>query len=487
MNRRQFPLFQEGERGLVTRREFLKITGASLAAGALGGRLLAEDPPGSPQRPPNILLILADDLGYGELSVQGCQDIPTPHIDSLAAYGVRFTNGYVSCPICAPTRAGLLTGRYQQRFGFETNPGPEQFADPKFGLPREEATLAERLKGLGYVTGLFGKWHLGYQPELQPTQRGFDEFFGFLSGANNYLAEKRRNRRNPLLRGTEPVVENEYLTDAFAREAVSFIERHRAHPFFLYLPFNAVHAPLEATDTYTARFPAITDPKRRTFAGMIAALDDAVGRVLTKLRELKLEEDTLIFFLSDNGGPTPQTTSGNGPLRGTKGQVYEGGIRVPFLVQWKGHLPAGQVCPHPVIALDLHPTALAAAGGAVAPEWKLDGVDLLPYLKGEKQGPPHDTLYWRFQQQRAIRQGDWKLVQSRRGMEWELYHLGEDIGEQHNLADKRPDRVKELREAWQAWNAELMEPQWVRPSRRQVRTGSGRRRALGVYRPLAAG
>lgn len=256
---------------LLKRRDFLALAGAGVVG--LGGMAFLRRKAGAEDLGllevtgnlrPNILIILADDLGYGELSVQGCQDIPTPHVDSLAANGVRFTNGYVSWPVCAPTRAGLLTGRYQQRFGFETNPGPEQSADPAFGLPLREATLAERLKPLGYMTGLFGKWHLGYRPEAQPTRRGFDEFFGFLSGAHRYLAGQRPEQQNPLLRGTESVEEKEYLTDALAHEAVSFIERHQDQPFFLYLAFNAVHAPLQATDAYRARFPHLTDPRRRT-------------------------------------------------------------------------------------------------------------------------------------------------------------------------------------------------------------------------------
>ena len=318
------------------------------------------------ERRPNILIILADDMGYAEMGCQGNKDVPTPNIDSLAKNGVRFTNGYVSCPICAPTRAGLMTGRYQQRFGFETNPGPEAYADEKFGLPRSETTLAERLKAAGYVTGMFGKWHLGYQPDLQPTARGFDEFFGFLSGANNYLPNTRRGAaRNPILRGTQTVEEKEYLTDAFGREAVAFIEKHREKPFFVYLPFNAVHSPLEASEKYTEAIPC--DPATRNAARSPPCLPrwtTTSAACSRRCANIELEERTLIFFLSDNGGPTPQTTSSNVPLRGYKGQVLEGGIREPFIIQWKGHLPAGKVDDRPVIALDIHPTALAAAGAA---------------------------------------------------------------------------------------------------------------------------
>ena len=363
----------------MNRKRFLKSAGSCLAAAATVAPMLARAARAAAgdSRLPNIIVILADDLGYADLGCQGCRDIPTPHIDSLARNGVRFTSGYVTAPLCSPTRAGLLTGRYQQRFGFETNPGPEAYADDRFGLPRSEPTLAERLKPAGYTTGMFGKWHLGYKPELQPTARGFDEFFGFLSGAANYLPNSRRAARlNPLLRGTQPAEESEYLTDACGREAAAFIEKNRDRPFFLYLPFNAVHAPLEAGEAYLSRCAAIPDSKRRVYAAMLAAMDDNVGRVLSALRQHNLEERTLIFFLSDNGGTTPQTTSSNLPLSGRKAQVLEGGIRIPFLMQWKGHIPAGKIEDRPVISLDIVPTALAAAGMSARPEWKLDGVNL---------------------------------------------------------------------------------------------------------------
>ena len=245
-------------------------------------------------RKPNIILIVADDLGYADLGVQGCRDVPTPNVDAIARGGVRFTNGYVSCPVCSPTRAGLMTGRYQQRFGHEFNPGPAAQASQNFGLPLTETTIAERLKAMGYATGMFGKWHLGYRPELLPTKRGFDEFFGFPGGAHSYVNATQRPA-NPILRGTERVMSMTYTTDEFAREAVAFIEHHQQEPFFIYLPFNAVHAPLEAIEKYRVRFAAIGDPKRRTYAAMLSALDDGIGSVVGKLRELKLEENTLIF------------------------------------------------------------------------------------------------------------------------------------------------------------------------------------------------
>jgi arylsulfatase A-like enzyme len=409
-------------------------------------------------RKPNILLIVADDLGYAGIGVQGLSDIPTPHIDSIARNGVRFTSGYVSCPVCSPTRAGLMTGRYQQRFGHEFNPGPANQAAGEFGLPLSEATVADRLKSLGYATGMFGKWHLGYKPEYNPTKRGFDEFFGFPGGAHAYLDSKDRDRvGNPILRGTAVVEEQEYLTDALSREAAAFVDKHKEHPFFLYLPFNAVHAPMEAIEKYKSRFASISDERRRTHAAMMAAMDDAIGKVLGKLREHRIEDDTLIFFISDNGGPTAQTTSKNDPLRGVKGQTYEGGIRVPFLIQWKRRVPKNVVYDKPVISLDIHPTAVAAAGGQ--PAANVEGVNLIPFVTGQNKGVPHDALYWRFGQQWAVRKGDFKLVQSS-GNAPQLFNLTKDIGEANDLSESDRAHVSELLAAWQSWNLKNVEPKW---------------------------
>lgn len=406
-----------------------------------------------PARRPNIVILLADDLGYADVGFHGCKDIPTPHLDALARGGVRCTSGYVSGPYCSPTRAGMLTGRYQNRYGHEFNPA----AGSGQGLPLSEVTLANRLGDLGYATGLIGKWHLGSTAKMHPTQRGFQEFFGFLGGAHSYLTGKG------IQRGTDNVPEKEYLTDALAREAVAFIDRHKKEPFFLYLAFNAVHTPMEATDKYLKRFPAIEDKMRRTYAAMLSAMDDAIGQVLARLRELGLEEDTLIFFLSDNGGPTMAGTTINGsrnfPLRGSKRQLLEGGVRVPFVLHWKGKLPAGTTYDHPVIALDILPTSVAAAGGQVKAEWKLDGVNLLEYLQGKKTEAPHPTLYWRFGPQLALRRGDWKLVQyDKTGLH--LYNLKEDIGETKDLAAQRPELVRELKADWDRWNQEMVKPLW---------------------------
>jgi len=441
-----------------------------LAALVLGLAWQPAQGPAAEASKPNIVILLADDQGHADVGFQGCRDIPTPHLDSLAKNGVRCANGYVSGPYCSPTRAGLLTGRYQQRFGHEFNPGEGQG-----GLPLPEKTLVERLRSAGYATGLVGKWHLGAAPEFQPQRRGFDEFFGFLGGAHPYFP----GQGAPIYRGTDVVQEKEYLTDAFAREAVSFIERHKASPFFLELAFNAVHTPMHATDERLARFGAIEDKPRRTYAAMLTALDEAVGRVLDTLRASGLEENTLIFYFSDNGGPTMLGTTINGsrndPFRGSKRTTLEGGIHVPFVVQWKGKLPAGTVYEKPVIQLDVLPTALAAAGVAADPAWRLDGVDLLPFLKGENTKAPHENLYWRMGEQSAVRQGDWKLVRYDATLDTpgatsvasrvkvtpaRLYNLAQDPGEAHDLAAKQPEKAAELLAAWKSWDAQLVPPLW---------------------------
>ena len=417
----------------------------------------------APSQKPNILFIVGDDMGYGDVGFQGCKDIPTPNLDALAAAGVRFTNGYVSGPYCSPTRAGLMTGRYQQRFGHEFNPD-----GGKEGMPVSETTVAQRLKAAGYATGLVGKWHLGSMPEMRPLQRGFGEFFGFLGGAHSYVDA------GGILRGTEQVKELDYTTDAFGREAEAFITKHQSEPWFLYLAFNAVHTPLQATDGRLAKFPNIADTQRRTYDAMMLAMDEAIGGVCKKLRETGQENRTLVIFISDNGGPTMKGTTTNGsrntPLRGSKRTTLEGGIRVPFIVSWQGKLKPG-VFTQPAIQLDLTATALAAAGLELNPAWKLDGVDLRPYLTGKRQGAPHDALYWRLGSQMAVRVGDYKLVRYDRNADTQtgrvepvtaakLYNLADDIGETKDLAADQPAKVKELQTRWDAWNATLAKPLW---------------------------
>jgi arylsulfatase A-like enzyme len=441
----------------VNRTTFLAVA----AALALAGPARAADPP-----KPNIVLIVGDDMGYADVGAHGCRDIPTPHLDALAKAGTRFTNGYVSGPYCSPTRAGLLTGRYQTRFGHEFNPG----GGGEQGLPLTETTLADRLRAAGYVTGLVGKWHLGNAPARHPQRRGFDEFFGFLGGAHSYFPAK--GKIDTIFRGTTPADEKEYLTDAFRREALAFVERHRAKPFFLYLAFNAVHTPMHATDAGLRRFGSIANPTRRTYAAMMAAMDDAVGAVRARLRELNLEQNTLVFFVSDNGGPTMTGTTINGsvntPLRGSKRTTLEGGVRVPFFVAWPGRLPAGRTFDPPAIQLDLFPTALAAAGVEVRPDWNVEGVNLIPYLTGQNTGRPHDALYWRFGRQMAVRHGDYKLVRydtaadgGKAGVTGpRLYDLAADVGEATDVVAREPERANQLQALWDACNARNVAPLW---------------------------
>lgn len=430
--------------------------------------------PAAQRKQPNILVIVGDDMGYADLGVHGSRDIRTPNLDALAAGGIRFTDAYVTGPYCSPTRAGLLTGRYQQRFGHEFNFGVGPAA-AAFGLPLSERTLADRLKAAGYRTALFGKWHLGSSEKFHPMSRGFDEFFGFLGGGHSYH-EIGAGTANPLLDGRKPAAQMSYLTDMLTDRAVGFLRRERSQPFFLYLAYNAVHTPMHYTKPYLARVAQIPDEQRRTYAAMMTAMDDGIGRVMATLRERKLEEDTLIFFFSDNGGPTMEGTTINGasnaPLRGSKRQTYEGGIRVPFFMQWKGRLAAGRVDSRPIVQLDVLPTALAAAGVEVDPAWKLDGVNLLPLLTTETSRRPHDVLYWRLGGMMAIRKGDWKLVKTAEGplpadvtrladlSDAELFDLSKDIGESKNVAAAHPEIAKDLAETWQRWNRELAKPLW---------------------------
>jgi arylsulfatase A-like enzyme len=427
---------------------------------------------GADERKPNVVVILADDLGYGDLGIHGGKDIPTPNIDSIAAGGVRFTSGYVSGPYCSPTRAGFLTSKYQQRFGHEFNPGGAKVEEgAAFGLDVDQKTLADRFKSAGYATALVGKWHLGNQPQFHPQKRGFDEFFGFLGGAHAYFPQAKAAANNPVLRGNEVVEEQEYLTDAFGREAVAYIDRHKAEPFFLYLAFNAVHNPQHAKPEHLEKFKSISDEKRRTYAGMLTSLDENIGKVLEKLKAEKLDQSTVVVFFSDNGGP-PVNGSLNTPLKGQKATTWEGGVRVPFFIQWPGKVAAGSVSDKPVIQLDIGPTVLAAAGAPIEDKEHLDGVNLLPFIQGKEKGDPHAALYWRFGEQTAIRKGPWKLVKGRGEDGIRLYNLDKDISETTDLASSEPKVVADLHADWDGWNKTLVEPKWIpgpqRANRRQA-------------------
>jgi arylsulfatase A-like enzyme len=443
---------------------------------------------------PNIVIILADDLGYADIGVHGCTDIPTPFIDSIARHGVRFTNGYANGSFCTPTRAALMSGRYQHRSG------NEDLSNTTGPLPQGIKTLPDRLRAAGYMTAMVGKWHLGDHPGFTPTDRGFDEFFGFVGGGHQYIIQPggKGEYNAPILRNGEPTNEQRYLTDAFGEEACAFVERQRdaRRPFFLYLAFNSVHTPLQAIEKYLRRFPDIADPRRRTYAAMLGAMDDAIGRVLAKLEQTGQRDHTLVVFASDNGGPTTRNAvngSINAPLRGSKCETFEGGIRVPLLMQWPGVIAPGTTYSKPAITFDLSASVLAAAG---ADNSQIDGVDLLPFLAGKKVGAPHEILFWRsrtMSNNYAARQGDWKFVHSTEGdaapgpkqtpARDMLFDLTDDPGERHDRAVEHPEKLAELKALYEAWSLEVdadcrklgIEPktsELATPA--QARTGSGR-------------
>jgi arylsulfatase A-like enzyme len=442
------------------------ITPALLLLGMLGASFAGARP--------NVLVIVADDLGYADIGVHGGREVRTPNIDALAGAGVRCTSGYVTAPYCSPSRAGFLTGRYQTRFGHEFNPhvGDEAV----LGLPLGERTIADRLKSAGYSTGLIGKWHQGFDAAHHPQSRGFDEFFGFLVGGHNYLLHAKAapkfgsaHSHDLIYRGREVQKLEGHATDLFTDEAIRFMRRDAAKPWFLYLAYNAVHTPLEIAERWRERLPAVvTDPARRGYLALLLGLDEAIGRVTAHLRASGQEKETLVFFLSDNGGSGRKgffayNTGVNTPLRGDKGQMLEGGIRVPFFVSWPGYLPAGATFDHPVSALDILPTALAAAG-QLRPQG-LEGADLLPHLNGSRKEAPHAALFWRFGPQRAVRRGNWKLVdwrdfEAKTNSGWQLFDLSRDIGETDDLAAKHPDVVAAMAAEWAQWNANNRAPLW---------------------------
>ncbi len=442
---------------ILARRCRFAVVCTALAALSVAAR--AQAPASAAAARPNILVIVSDDQGYADAGFQGIKDLATPHLDRLAASGIRFTNGYVSHPYCSPTRAGLMTGRYQQRFGHENNPFFDP-ADHREGLPVSQTLLPAHLKSAGYVTGWIGKWHLGAAPEFLPQRRGFTETYGFVGGGHRF----REWTENPAVEYQVRIERNgvrvpppAHLTTDLGREAAEFVQRHRAAPWFLYLAFNAPHTPHEPTPERLARFAAITNPVRQKYAAQLSLMDDAIGETLAALKASGQEQRTLVFFFSDNGGPITVNGSLNTPLRGAKGNVYEGGVRVPFLIAWPGTLAAGSVDHRPVSSLDVFATSLAVAGAPMPTDKVYDSVNLLPYLRGEKSGAPHERLFWRSGSLRAVREGNWKLVRTG-DTPPELFDLAADVAESRDLASAQPAVATRLAAALAAWDKELVPP-----------------------------
>lgn len=473
------------------------------------GSVAEEDEPAAPT---NILLIVADDLGKTDISLYGGPHVHTPNIDTIGEEGVVFTEAYCTSPICSPSRAGMLTGRYQQRYGFEVQPqnrypknrleylvyklfidtGDWVLVEPpqvpkkkdvaKQGLPPSEITLGELLSAVGYSTGLVGKWHLGFNDQFIPNNRGFDYQYGFYEAfslyapvdhpdivnyrhdyfANKHIWSQERNGSCAIRRNHTVIREDEYLTTRIAEEAVSYMEEKRENPFFLFVSFSAPHTPFQAPREYYSMFSHVEDKNKRVYYAMIKALDDGVGMIMEKLKELDLEEETLVLFASDNGGATYTGATDNAPLKGGKFTNFEGGINIPFMMRWKGVIPSGTVFNTPVSLLDVFTTAAAAAEAPLPTDRPYDGVDLIPFCTGEKTGPPHPALYWRAAYNKAVRSGTWKLIIDEQADRTILYDIESDKTEQHNLAEQYPSVVEELKSRLSTWERPLPGPLWPR-------------------------
>lgn len=423
---------------------------------------------------PNIVVILADDLGYGDLACYGGKDVPTPQLDRLAREGVRFTDGYVTCSSCAPSRLSLMNGAYPQRFGLTWNDDRSAHK-----LPDTQRLLPELLRPAGYATGLVGKWNI-----VRPADQVFDEVHNFIEWESDYFPQAdgrylgSNAKKSPGFASGKtafwgPARDiDDYLPDRMGRHAVEFIERHAAQPFFLFVSFNSVHSPWHGRHSDRAKFAHLPHEVLRLYASMVAGLDENVGRILDALRAQKLEENTLVVFLSDNGPakgsaaiegwkpdwPKQLIVGSAGPLRGAKTDLFEGGIREPFIVRWPAQLKAGATYRHPVTAMDVLPTVCAAAGVAIPATTTVDGVDLMPFLRGDSARPPHDTIYWKIKSAAALRRGDNKLLMLAPDWKPQLYDLAADIGESRDLATVKPELTRDLHAAWQAWNATLPPP-----------------------------
>ncbi len=440
----------------VNRREFIKYAAGGAAAVVIPncscsvvGRAKA-----TVERP-NIIVIMADDLGYGDIGCYGSKKIQTPNIDALARGGMKFTDYHSNCPVCSPTRAALLTGRYQQRCGIEGviyAKGPTR----QTGMALEEITFAEVLKKCGYATGIFGKWHLGYNVEFNPAKQGFDEFIGYVSGNVDYHSHIDGAGFEDWWKNCKKVPEEGYCTDLITKHGIDFIERHKDEPFCLYLPHEAPHSPYQGREDPPGRLSsggkgrkAKGDEISRAYKEMVEVMDEGIGRIVETVRRLGLERRTFIFFCSDNGA----TKNGsNGTLSGFKGSLWEGGHRVPAVAYWPGMIKAGTITDETVLGMDLFATMASIAGAKPPAGLNLDGADLLPVL-AESRKLPKRTLFWRYRKEKAVRKGPWKLLVQ--GDKVRLFNLEEDLGEKENLANKRPDMVKQLEDELAAWEREV--------------------------------
>ncbi|MRI00136.1 sulfatase-like hydrolase/transferase [Kriegella sp. EG-1] len=422
------------------------------------------------QQKPNIILLFADDAGYADFGFQGSKEMITPNLDKLASEGVRFTQAYVTHPTCGPSRAGLITGKSQYRFGYEENNVPTfmsavSAADGnEMGLPIKEITMGDVLKKQGYATAVYGKWHLGGADRFHPTKRGFDEFYGFRGGARSYFPYENppADPLNLMERGFGNFEEHEgHLTDVLAEESIKFIEKNAKakKPFFAFLSFNAVHTPMDANPEDLAKFPNLSG-NRKIVAAMTLALDRATGKILDKLKELGIDDNTIIVFTNDNGGPSDKNASSNNPLSGIKSTHLEGGIRVPFVMKWPGKLKPNTVYNKPISTFDLLPTFYTAAGGKSKNLHDIDGVDLLPFINGINKARPHETLFWKRDARAAMRKGDWKLIRFP-DRPAQLFYLPDDIKELNDLAAIEKDRYLVMYKELFAWEATLERPRWL--------------------------
>lgn len=406
----------------------------------------------SKEKQPNILILLADDAGYADFGFMGSEDLKTPNIDKIAAEGVTFSDFHVSGSVCSPSRAGLLTGRYQQRFGHEQNLGSI------LGMDTTETTLADILRDNGYATACIGKWHLGDDAEYHPNQRGFDEFYGMISGHRSYFPDKpgsKRNAKSVQHNGTYVDFEG-YYTDVLGHKAIEFIKKNQDQPWFTYLSYTAVHTPMEATKEDLALFEGHS---RQTLAAMTWALDRSVGEVIKALEETGQLDNTIIYFFSDNGGPSLSNQSSNYPLKGVKGMEFEGGHRVACAMKWKGHFPEGKKYDELTSSLDVFTTSIKAAGIETTTGKPLDGVDLKPYVNNKITGAPHASLFWRISPWAAGRVGEFKIVRAD-SLGAVVYNLSESIGEDVNLAEKNPALLDKMSKALVEWEKETIPQRW---------------------------